>query len=129
MTLIELMLVVTIMGIMMALALPKFRGMRARWRVESAAQQLMGDLHRARVEAIKRNTAVALTRSGASQYSIQFVGDRELPSGVTFAPEAPDTVRFAAFGPSLTGTAEFTLSFLSHSKKVGVNAAGFASVQ
>ncbi|MBI2073205.1 MAG: GspH/FimT family pseudopilin [Gemmatimonadetes bacterium] len=127
-TLIELLIVVTVMGLMAAMAIPQFGRLRVQWQVDGAAQQLVGDLSRARVEAVKRNAIVWLARTDATTYTIQYIGKRSLPGTVQFTA-GPDTVKFAAFGPALVGAGTFTLALSTFTKKVEVNAAGFASVR
>lgn len=128
-TLTEILVVIVMIGIMTVIALPTFGRMQRQWRLDSAAHQLAGDLHRARVEALKRNDNVFLATTGASTYTIRFLGDRQLPEGVTFADDVPDTVRFAAFGPALTGAAKFQVLMGDHNKEISLNVAGFAAVQ
>ena len=128
-TLVEILVVVVMIGIMTSMALPRFNRMRQQWRLESAAQQLVGDLHRARVQALKRNDYVDLDVTGASTYTIRFLGARTLPDGVTFAEGAPAKVRFAAFGPALTGASSYEVLYGSYEREIHVNAAGFASIR
>jgi type II secretory pathway pseudopilin PulG len=125
---IEMLLVVVIMGILMAVVAPRFGNMRLKLQVEAAAQQLVRDLNRARTEAVKRNANVYLAKTSTTAYDLQHVGARTLPNEVTFA-SGPDTVRFAAFGPAITGAATFMLTRDGVVKSVKVNASGFASVQ
>lgn len=127
-TMIEMLLVVVIMGILMAIVAPRFGNMRLKLQVEAAAQQLVRDLNRARTEAVKRNANVYLAKTSTTAYDLQHVGPRTLPNDVTFA-SGPDTVRFAAFGPAITGAATFMLTLSGVVKSVKVNASGFASVQ
>ena len=91
-TMIEMLLVVVIMGILMAVVAPRFGNMRVKLQVESAAQQLVRDLNRARTEAVKRNANVYLAKTSTTAYDLQHVGARSLPNNVTFA-SGPDTVR------------------------------------
>jgi prepilin-type N-terminal cleavage/methylation domain-containing protein len=125
-TLIELMLVVTIMGLMMGIVAPRFSYMRVRWLVESASQQLVRDLNHARTEAVKRNDMVWLAKTGGSGYAMRYIGTRALPGGVTFTA-GPDTVKFAAFGPAITGAATFQLTLGDVARSVTVSASGFAN--
>lgn len=122
------MLVVSIMGILMAMLAPRFGSMRVRWQVEAAGQQLVRDLNRARTEAVRRNDMVWVAKTSTAAYDIRHVGARSLPGGVTFSA-APDTVKFAAMGPAITGAALYTLSLSGVTRNVNVNASGFASVQ
>lgn len=127
MTMIELLIVLTVIGVMVAMGIPRFGTMRLKWQVDAGAQQLVGDLSRARVEAVKRNDTVWLAKTSTTGYEIRFVGSQSLPSGVTFS-SGPDTVKFAAFGPALTGAGSFILAVGTNTREVRVNAAGFASV-
>ena len=65
-TLIELMVTVSIIGILASLAVPNFRGTLAGMNAKSVAIDLVNDLTLARGEALKRNQAVTLTRVGDS---------------------------------------------------------------
>lgn len=127
-TLIEILLVMTVMGILMAMVAPRFGNMRVRWQVEAAGQQLVRDLNRARTEAIKRNDMVWLAKKSATAYNIRNIGDRTVPGGVQISA-GPDTVKFAAFGPAITGPADYTLTLEGVVRTVKVNSSGFANVQ
>jgi type IV fimbrial biogenesis protein FimT len=65
-TLIEMVIVVTIVGILAALAGPSFRDMVVRQRIRTAGYDLMADLTFARSEAIKRNSSVTITKGGSN---------------------------------------------------------------
>lgn len=53
-TLIEFMVVVSMLSILMALALPSFKGLIERWRVQQAVDNLRSTMFYARSEAIRR---------------------------------------------------------------------------
>jgi prepilin-type N-terminal cleavage/methylation domain-containing protein len=127
-TMIEMLLVVVILGILMAIVAPRFGNMRVKYQVEAAGQQLVRDLNRARTEAVKRNANVWLAKTSTTEYNLQYVGARALPNNVTFT-SGPDTVKFAAFGPAISGAATYVLTLSGINKSVKVNASGFASVQ
>lgn len=59
-TAIELMVVVSIVAILAALAAPSFTPLIERWRVRSAAEDLTSTVYYARSEAIKRGGGVAI---------------------------------------------------------------------
>lgn len=65
-TLIELMVVVMLLAILSAIAMPAFRTMVATQRIRSAASALTESLWLARAEATKRNTDIAFVFSGAA---------------------------------------------------------------
>lgn len=65
-TLIELMVVVVLAGVVLALAVPSFREVIARNRLEGVAGEFFTDLQYARSEAVARNANVGLV-IGASQ--------------------------------------------------------------
>ncbi len=125
-TLIEMMIVVSIVGITAGVAWPKFIETREQMAVESAAQRLVQDLGLARTEAIKRNRPMSLRRVGYDSYQVDSVPPREFSEGVKFATGSPMVVTFVPFGPLTTGPASFQLTVGNYSKRVEINAAGFA---
>ena len=127
-TLIEMLMVVVLIGIGSAIALPKFWEYRRAWALESGGQQIVGDLQRARIEAIKRNQTVYLKMSGTSGYEIRFLGNRALPDGTTFGSGTPDSVAFAPFGPVMTGPATYRVEMGTDYVLVQLTAAGAASL-
>ena len=60
-TLIELLLVLTVMGLLFAIVLPRFATLADGLAVEEAAQHLIGAHRRARITAILESRAVVLT--------------------------------------------------------------------
>jgi type IV fimbrial biogenesis protein FimT len=64
-TLIEMLVVVAIVGILAAIAVPSFTKMLERNRLKGAAEGLFNDLQLTRTEAIKRNRQIALRFSTA----------------------------------------------------------------
>jgi prepilin-type N-terminal cleavage/methylation domain-containing protein len=129
-TLVETMMVIVLAGILLGIALPRFREQRRRYQLDTAAYQLAGDLRRAQVEAIRRNQPVTLTRINDSTYNIDFVGDRRVEDGVRFDPGlSAASVRLAAFGPPTTGARSFVVTRDGAQKTVTVSAAGLITVQ
>lgn len=125
-TLLEILIAITVMALLTAIVGPRVVAYAQQSQVETAAQQLLGDLERARTAAIKRNTTVTFARSGPGSYSIEYVGSRSFDS-VTFS-SAPDSVVFASFGPPLGG-GTFVLQRGDYTKTVLLNAAGHAEIQ
>ena len=116
-----------ITSIVVGMAAPRFGDLSVRWRLDAAAQQFVGDLHRARVEAVKRNTFVFVARTGNTTYDVRHLGARSLSDDVSFT--GPDTVTFAPFGPTVTGATRFEFTLGTHVKGVRVDASGYSSVQ
>ena len=71
-TLMELILVVVVMGIVAAIAIPAFMGFLPGMRLNGAARQVMGDLMDARMEAVKQNNEfkVFFGSPSANQYQV-----------------------------------------------------------
>ena len=68
-TAIEMMIVVLIVGILAAIAVPNMAVMIRNQRVKTAAFDLFASLSFARSEAVKRNTSVTLTPTDAAEWS------------------------------------------------------------
>ncbi len=62
-SILELMVTITVLSVLLAIAVPSFRGVMRRNSVSSAAGNLMGDLQYARGEAATRHKFVSLCRS------------------------------------------------------------------
>lgn len=67
-TLVEVMIVVVIIGVLAALAVPSYRDMIERNRLKQAAESLKSDMQFARTEAIKRSTDLRLTLTGTTSW-------------------------------------------------------------
>lgn len=65
-TLVELLITITIVGILAAAALPSFGSFVAQQRIKTASFDMMSMLILARSEAIKRNASVAITPTGGN---------------------------------------------------------------
>jgi type IV fimbrial biogenesis protein FimT len=57
-TLVEAMIIIAIIGILVAMAVPSFNEQMKQQRVEGAAEGLVAALQNAKAEAIKRNVSV-----------------------------------------------------------------------
>jgi len=138
------MVVVGIVSILAAMAVPSFTGMLAEQRVRSAASELMGDLVTARIEAIKQQRSVLVTRTGASWKD----GWQILVNGApvkTFNGFGGNTLKFCTFGAEFStnitfrgdGSIDSTIGAqsglrisdgLTHSRDILISPAGRVSV-
>jgi prepilin-type N-terminal cleavage/methylation domain-containing protein len=129
-TLVETVMVIVLAGLLVGIALPRFREQRRRYQLDTAAHQLAGDLRRAQVEAIRRNQPVTLERINDSTYNVDFIGDRLFDGSVKFSTAlSADSVRLAAFGPPTTGARSFVMQRDGAQKTVTVSAAGLITIQ
>ncbi len=124
----EITIVVIIASLIATSAFPRMGETVRRMALNGAANKLASDLRRARIVAMQRNASVYVAKKDSVTYEIQYVGDRKLPSEIMFDGSSPDTVRFASFGPTLTGPATYTLFRAGHSITVFVGASGMAEV-
>ncbi len=71
-TLMEMMIVVAVLAIMAAIAIPNFMSLLPGMRLNGAARQVMGDLMAARMKAVKENNRfrVFFNSPGTNQYQI-----------------------------------------------------------
>lgn len=126
-SLLELLVVLVVIGLLFGIAVPKGSAVRNLILVDQAAQQLVGDLRLTQTEAIRRNRSLAFTRTSASAYTIDSVGVRSLPSGVSFTASV-SPIRFRSMGPPSAATT-FTVTIAGLSRSVIVSATGLISVQ
>lgn len=71
-TLVELMFVMTVIGILMLIGVPEFSTWQANAQIRSVAEILQNDLRQSRAEAVRRNRQVALVLTNETP-----VGDEE----------------------------------------------------
>lgn len=103
-TMIELLIGITIMGILLALAIPSFSDLIARRRLDGIATELSTDLQYARTQSISTNANVSLVASATgyvigtaktitldTRCSLSVVSPATLPITVTFEPNRGTT--------------------------------------
>jgi len=72
-SLIEVMVVVAIIGITAAVAVPSYRAWVQNTKVRTAAESILNGIQRARSEALLRNTAVRFTLGANSAWTVECV--------------------------------------------------------
>ena len=89
-TLLELMIIIAVMGVLSAIAIPSFMSLLPGMRLNGAARQIMGDLMAARMKAVKENNEykVFFNSPSANQYQIL---DDDNNDGIADAGEAITT--------------------------------------
>lgn len=97
-TLVELLTVVSLLGIMLALAIPNLSGWMANQRVRTEAQTLLTGLQLARSEAIRNNTRVLFRLDGTNGGWLV----RRATTGCNFTPPDPDTTLVQRHVPTAT---------------------------
>lgn len=107
-TMVELMVTVSVIAILAALAAPGFRSVVANGRIRAASQSLQNGLALARAEAIRLNTQVEFRmvstgweiRNSITGVVLQEASGKEGPAGLvlTVTPEEADRITFNAFG-------------------------------
>ena len=69
-TLIELMIVIAIIAILSAIALPNFKPFMAQRRLNGAVRQVYGDLMAARMQAVSQNRTITVAFTDDHQYTL-----------------------------------------------------------
>lgn len=113
-TLIELMITISILGLMVALAMPSYSVWIQNTRIRSAAESFVNGLQLARNEAVRRNSNVEFVVGTDSAWTVQCtavtpgcpdtvaIQSRSVGEGsstfVTVTPSNGGTIRFNSFG-------------------------------
>ncbi|MBL1353691.1 MAG: GspH/FimT family pseudopilin [Zetaproteobacteria bacterium] len=136
-TVIELMVVVTIMGIVGAIAVPSFQDWITHSTVNNATKTLMSKLKQARVLAVAQNRNITMSFTAnafvydvgvckqCAQQTVNFVNDYP---NVVLTWTNVGTLIFKSSG-SVVRNRTFTLSRNGYQKKITVNMIGRAYVQ
>jgi len=108
-TLVELMVVITIIAILVLLGAPEFRIWQANSQIRGVAEAFQNDLRAAQAEAVKRNRRVALVLTNAG-----------VSDNTNFAAANPAR-NWAVITLPLTGSAEASSFISSHIQNAGSN--------
>lgn len=122
-TLVEMMVVIAIIGIVSAIAIPNFYSYAAGMKLRSASRDLYSTLQDTRMKAIRQNTRWAVEFPSASSYRVVDCGpDNNCSannvnhsttnisqySGITASGAFPITFEFTSEGTCNAGTITFT---------------------
>lgn len=96
-TMIELLVTMTLIGVMLGIGVPSFRSFVAGQQVKSATYELMTALMLARSEAVKRNKSVTVTPQAAGAWAggwkvkdgATALFEQQVLAGVTITPKDP----------------------------------------
>lgn len=127
-TLTELTVVLTMLGVLATMAMPKITQTRDRLTLETATHEFARALSFARTEAIRLNRTVTLLPAGDTAYVLPS-GQRSLPNGARFTSTPADSISFASFGPPVVGAGTYQITYKGRVSTVEVSAAGFVRVE
>jgi prepilin-type N-terminal cleavage/methylation domain-containing protein len=109
-TFIELVMVLVLISIMSAIALPKYASAMNRYRADAAARRIMADLNYARSLAIATSTTTTITfNCNASTY--QIAGATDPDHGGTFSVTLSGDPYLSSLSSAAAVSGVFTLSF------------------
>ena len=143
-TLIEIMIVVAIIGVVSAIAVPSYVQWNARYQLRQAASDLQTNLLLARMSAKNRNTAMTATliKAADGTYSATFGGTLApitFPKSVTGGsmilvtglgpPPTTNVTDFAASSPGILGTIMFSQQGVRVAGGVGTQTVTLQSAQ
>jgi len=140
-TLIEMLVTLTVVAILAAVAVPGFRNLIAQSEIRQAATSLSVALNRARSEATKRSTTIRVIKKGsgwATGWEVKdpsdaIIAEQGAVSGVTF-DSAPNSVVYLSTGRVQGAPADYRFTLTSKKKSdvqrcVSVDASGAPSIK
>src|SRR5262245_17235430 len=116
-TFVELMLVLIIMGVVAAIAVPRFNGLIQNYKLTNAARVVWLDLHRARMRAIKERRTMRVDFT-ATSYTIYRVRVSELQDTPVFSRNLSDAYRGITFDTGHLASVSFGSTGTANSKTV-----------
>ena len=140
-TIIELMVVVTVLAILATLAVPSMRDMLIATQVRAAASDLFSSVILARSEAIKRAASVSVVPASgdwANGWSVvagaTVLDSRDAATNVTITPNTSGSITYRLDGRVSTNVRSLTLSTTAASSPISprcvvIDASGRASIK
>lgn len=128
-TLTELTVVLTMIGVLTTMAMPRIIQTRIRLTLETATHEFARALSLARSDAIRLNRTVTMLPAGDTAYVLPSGVQQNLPSGARFTSVPADSVSFASFGPPVVGAGTYQITYKGRIATVEVSAGGFVRVE
>jgi type IV fimbrial biogenesis protein FimT len=127
-TAIELMIVLTIVGILAVLAVPSFRDLIVRMRIKNAASDLHTSLWFARSEAIKRNAAMVVRPVNAADWSQGWSVTVQAGGAVLTRQDPYPQITFTPTNAAYVAAPLASVIFAANGRQNGSGGAGIALV-
>ncbi len=130
----EMFIVISILGIMAAIAIPNFLSYLPKYRLNGATRVVASDLMFTRMEAVKLNRSAYMEFTGAKQYEISYLGKvlrmRDISEDYPDVDiEDFDKIVFTSRGSSDANKTVTIKSDNGQTKVVGVGIAGRVKIQ
>ena len=110
-TILEMLITITIIGIISAMAYPSFSRMVSNYRLRSGAWELVTDINKTKIEAIRRNAFVSFNFNTANNTYIIFVEDKFNRNWILDAGETQlKSFRLGSYGISYNGVPTFPVN-------------------
>jgi type IV fimbrial biogenesis protein FimT len=109
-TVVELIVSIMVVGILAAVAAPQFGGLLRNYRLTGATNLVWGDLHKARMIAIKENRRIQVNFTTNTSYTIVRVGTGQVIFTRSLVADYPEVTVNTSNNPMTfgsTGTAGF----------------------
>ena len=127
-TIIEILIVVTIAGVMVTIALPNLRDLIVRMRVKTFASDMQASLQLARSEAIKRNAGMQVVPVDATNWASGWSVRVQATGTVLLTQDAYSNISVRTANAAYATAALPNVTFSSTGRETGSAGAGIAFV-